>query len=257
MCCAEGDGRNLAAVAPLAEEGEDEALDDDGADAEREQVARALAVAACLLLAEAAAELAARTRALLELVERNRAVVLRDLLLGLAHLLLDLGVPAVHGAALGEHARAEDGEERGRRRLRPRARDEGGEDVAEPGGQDGHDEECAERACEHGQARVPHREDGGEQERLVPDLGHNDHRERVEHRPRRGLFVGRGHAANGLGWPAAVVVVEVNVVAGTGVASLPFASISDSVDVGDDMRDVCSLVSADFDPPGAYTACFS
>ncbi len=115
-----------------------------------------------------------------------RAVVLRvvvlDLLLRLAHLLLDLAAPALHLTRLEEHPGAEHEEEQGRRRLRPTSRYQRREEVAHGCGEDGHDDERAERAGEDEHPRVPHREDGGDEECLVPNFGDDDHGERLHQR---------------------------------------------------------------------------
>ena len=152
----ERDGCDLAPVPPLREEGEYERLEEDGRAHPPAETSHA-------------SHHPSRPRPRLELG------------LHLLHLLLDARV-RVRPPRDVEQAASEEGVEDEGALVDDVLGDEVRDDEPERGGEDGHDRERADGAREDDDPRVPHGHDGGDDERLVAELGDEDHGDGAQER---------------------------------------------------------------------------
>ena len=219
-----GDGRDLASVAPLAEEGHDEGLDPGRAEQEREQVVepgdrvpdrvgdvgrrrrsrrrrrarRRQRRAARRRRQPRVRPRLARTAAAQARLERERrgrrasvSTVSTRLVLALLHLHLDLlhlfarVLVRAHLVRLPQHLEAEDEKQRGGEEVGEPLRDQRRHGVAEHGREHRHGDQRGESGGEDQQSRVLHRHERRHQEGLVADLREQDHRHGQDQRMQR------------------------------------------------------------------------
>ena len=207
-----GDGGDLRAVAPLAEEGHDEGLDPGGTEKEGEEVGEAVeGVAEGFCVGWGwTSRAGGRGRGgwggeraawgVVVVFGAGCAAGFEDVggdgtassgtALGGEFFLFELHLDFFHFfadafvgrdlAGFEEHAHTEDEEETGGKEVGDVWGDEGGDGVAEDGGEDGHGDQGGVSGGEDEDAVVAHSHEGGDEEGLVANFGEENHRKGEE-----------------------------------------------------------------------------